>query len=201
VQSHEHPGEGDAPSPHPAGSGPSIPAGIDLTDPDQAGRLLPLVYDELRALAARQLRRERADVPFQPTELVHEAYMRLAGSHGLEWEGRAHFVRLAARAMRQVLIDAARRRDAGRRGGDWHRITLTANIAADGNDTVDAIALHDALARLGAMHKALEALVELRFFAGLTLEQAADTLGVSRRKAAKDWAAARLWLRRELAGS
>jgi RNA polymerase sigma-70 factor, ECF subfamily len=198
VQPIERPGEGDGLSARPVSRGATFPSGLDLSDPVQAGRVFPVVYEELRALAARQIRRERADAMLQPTELVHEAYMRLAGSAGLHWEGRAHFLRLAARAMRQVLIDAARRRNADRRGGAWRRITLDPNVVSESASDFDVLELHEALARLGGLDGALEELVELRFFAGLTLDQAAAALGVSRRKAAKDWAAARLWLRREL---
>ena len=194
----ERPGSREGASPKPVSGDVTFPRDVDLSDPVQASRLLALVYDELRALAARQLKRERADVPLQATELVHEAYLRLAGGAEVRLENRAHFIRLAARAMRQVLIDAARRRHANRRGGAWRRITLTTGLAGEPDDAFDVLDLHQALTRLGALDNNLETLVELRFFAGLTLDEAADTLGVSRRKAAKDWAAARLWLRREL---
>jgi RNA polymerase sigma factor (TIGR02999 family) len=153
----------------------------------------------LRTLAARQLRREGNAFSFQPTALVHEAYLRLAHGAPIEWEGRAHFYGIAARAMRQVLVDAARRRNAGRRGASPKRVTLDSSVI-NGDPEDHAITdLHEALERLGALDVTLERLVELRFFTGLTLDEAADALGVSRRKAAKDWAAARLWLRRELA--
>jgi RNA polymerase sigma factor (TIGR02999 family) len=174
---------------------------LDLSDAAQAEELLRLVYAELRSLAARQLRSERAGHTLQPTALVHEAYMRLARGPALEWQSRAHFFRIAARAMRQVLVDSARRRAAGRRGGAWRRVTLNAEIADDASADHDILDLHDALERLGRLDSALEQLIELRFFSGLTLDETADALGVSRRKAAKDWAAARLWLRRELSAS
>ena len=174
---------------------------LDLADPAQAEELLSLVYSELRGLAARQLRRERDGHTLQPTALVHEAYLRLAGGSPLEWEGRAHFFRVAARAMRQVLVDSARRRSAGRRGGAWQRVTLSPDVAGDESSDQDVLGLHEALERLGRLDASLERLIELRFFTGLTLEETADVLGVSRRKAAKDWSAARLWLRRELAGA
>ncbi len=173
----------------------------DLSDPTQAQELLLLVYDDLRALAARQLRREGAGHTLQPTALVHEAYLRLAGGRPVDWEGRSHFYRIAARAMRQVLVDEARKRKASKRGGAWRRITLEPELVSDESDTTDVLALHEALVRLGELDPALERLVELRFFTGLTLDETASSLGVSRRKAAKDWAAARLWLSRELAGA
>lgn len=173
---------------------------FDPSDPTQANELLALVYDELRAVAARQLGRERDAHTLQPTALVHEAYLRLFRSP-VEFEGRAHFFRIAARAMRQVLVDAARRRDAARRGAGATRITLDPEMAGGDSADLDVLALHDALERLGQLDPPLERLIELRFFSGLTLDEAAAALGVSRRKAANDWAAARLWLRRELAAS
>jgi RNA polymerase sigma factor (TIGR02999 family) len=174
---------------------------LDLSDAAQADELLRLVYAELRSLAARQLRSERAGHTLQPTALVHEAYVRLARGPALEWQSRAHFFRIAARAMRQVLVDAARRRSAARRGGGWRRVTLSAEMVSEEPAEHDVLDLHEALERLGRLDSSLEQLIELRFFSGLTLDETADTLGVSRRKAAKDWAAARLWLRRELSAT
>jgi len=190
----------EAPSSNPSSSRVSeILRGFDISDPSQANELLTLVYGELRSLAARQLRREGDAHTFQPTALVHEAYLKLAQGPSIPWEGRAHFYGVAARAMRQVLVDAARKRDAGRRGGDLQRVTLNSDVMIDDRGEHGVMDLHEALERLGRMDESLERLIELRFFAGLTLDEAADALGVSRRKAAKDWAAARLWLRRELA--
>lgn len=173
---------------------------LDLTDPKQAEELLAIVYDELRQIAGRQLRGERADHTLQPTALVHEAYLRLVDASDLNWEGRGHFFGTAARAMRQVLVDHARRRNADKRGGGWERVTLDTGLAEADAVAADVLDLHAALQKL-ALHDAdLARLVELRFFAGLTLDEAADALGVSRRKAAKDWSVARLWLQRELGG-
>ncbi len=169
----------------------------DLSDPSQADALLPLIYDELRVMAARHMRRERAGHTLQPTALVHEAYLRLAQGAPPVFQNRTHFFRVAARAMRQVLVDAARRRDAEKRGGGWQRVTLEPDVAPIAGD-YDLIDLHETLARLGEMDAQLERLVELRFFTGLSLDEAAQALGISRRKAANDWAAALLWLRREL---
>ena len=171
---------------------------LDLSDPKQAEELLSAVYDELRQLARGKLRHERADHTLQPTALVHEAYLRLVDGNAVGWESRRHFFGTAARAMRQVLVDHARRRAAGKRGGDWERVTLTTGIGEEHSDVAPVLDLHDALEKLVARDEDLARLVELRFFAGLTLDEAADTLGISRRKVAKDWAVARVWLRREL---
>lgn len=162
---------------------------------------MALVYQELRALAARQLRDERPGHTLQPTALVHEAWLRLVQGIPTELEGRTHFFRVAARAMRQVLVDSARRRAAGRRGGDQRLVTLDPELVAEDFAAAELLDLHEALHRLGRLDGTLEQLIELRFFSGLTLDEAAAALGVSRRKAAKDWAVARLWLRRELAGN
>ncbi|MDT8340247.1 MAG: ECF-type sigma factor [Longimicrobiales bacterium] len=174
--------------------------GLDLSDPAQADTLLRVVYDELRRLAGAQMRGERADHTLQPTALVHEAYIRLVDDSDLVWESRGHFFRTAARAMRQILVDHARRRNAAKRGGGANRVTLDADAGWEEAVTADILDLHRALERLEARARPLAALVELRFFGGLTVEEAADCLGVSPRKAAKDWAAARLWLQRELEG-
>ena len=172
--------------------------GLDLADPTQADRLLRLVYDELRRLAGAQMRGERADHTLQPTELVHEAYIRLVDSSDLTWESRGHFFGTAARAMRQILVDHARHRNAAKRGGGADRVTLDPGAVWEEAVTADILDLHRALEALEARARPLAALVELRFFAGLSVEEAAECLGVSPRKAAKDWAAARLWLQREL---
>jgi RNA polymerase sigma factor (TIGR02999 family) len=171
---------------------------LDLSDARQVESLLAIVYDELRALAARHLRGERRGHTLQPTALVHEAYLRLVDSAALGFDSRAHFFGTAAIAMRRVLVDHARRRNAVKRGGAWERVTLATDLADDSRTATDLLDLHAALERLAGLDPQLARLVELRFFAGLTLDEAATLLGVSRRKAAKDWAAARLWLRREL---
>ena len=174
---------------------------LDLSDREQAEELLAIVYDELRQLARRQLQGERAGHTLQATALVHEAYLRLVDARDLRWESRGHFFGTAARAMRQVLVDHARRRNAGKRGGALKRVTLESSVADDDAVAADVLDLHDALERLTANDTELAHLVELRFFAGLTLDETADALGVSRRKVAKDWSVARLWLQRELRAS
>lgn len=170
----------------------------DLRDPTAAEALLRLVYDDLRGVAARQLGRERTDHVLRPTALVHEAWLRLTAGAQIAYEGRGHFFRIAARAMRQVLVDEARRDNSAKRGGAVRPITIDTDIAGEVPHDHEFLDLHDALERLEALDMQLGRLVELRFFTGLTLEEAADALGVSRRKAAKDWAAAKLWLRQQL---
>jgi RNA polymerase sigma factor (TIGR02999 family) len=171
---------------------------LDLSDSKQAEELLAVVYEELRQLARGKLRGERPDHTLQPTALVHEAYLRLVDARTVSWESRRHFFGTAARAMRQVLVDHARRRDADKRGGAWERVTLDTGVAEEDAGPADVLDLHQALEKLSASDTDLARLVELRFFAGLTLDEAAEALGVSRRKVAKDWSVARLWLKREL---
>ena len=173
---------------------------LDLGDSRQAEELLAIVYDELRQLARRQFRGERAGHTLQPTALVHEAYLRLAKLPNPRWESRAHFFGTAARAMRQILVDHARRRSAGKRGGRAERVTLDTSVSGKDPLAADVLDLHDALEHLASNDPDLAHLVELRFFAGLTLDETADALGISRRKVAKDWSVARLWLQRELRG-
>ena len=168
-------------------------------DPAAAEKLLPLVYDELRRLAAQRLSNESAGQTLQPTALVHEAYLRLVDvKHMPQFDGRGHFFAAAAEAMRRVLIDSARRKKADKRGGDWQRLELLdAELAVDSTGE-DLFAVDEALSRLAAQEPDIAKLVELRFFAGTTLKQAADLLDISLRSANRDWAYARAWLRREL---
>ena len=167
--------------------------------------LLPIVYAELRRQARRALRREGAGNTLQPTALVHEAYLRLVGQRPSRWEGRAHFYGVASRCMRQVLVDAARTRRAAKRGGGAQPITLggaeqlvVAPAEAAGDDV---LALDEALTRLAALDPEQARLVELRYFAGLTIDDTAATLGVSPATVSREWTVARRWLRRELARS
>jgi RNA polymerase sigma factor (TIGR02999 family) len=160
-----------------------------------------LLYGELRALAADFLRRERSDHTLQPTALVHEAWIRLSAQAGSPWNDRAHFFAIAAQAMRRILIDHARRRGADKRGGGLQRITLASGITPPLASTeVDLLALDDALVRLAALDERQARVVELRFFAGLTVEEVAVALGVSARTVASEWRLARAWLSRALVG-
>ena len=177
-----------------------------LGDPHAAGQLLPLVYDELRKLAAQRLSREAAGQTLQATALVHEAYLRLVGGDdgdgdGQRWNGRGHFFAAAAEAMRRILVEGARRRRRLKRGGDMGRESLEgAEIAATDDAPEDLLELDAALDRLDAADPVAARLVKLRYFAGLTIAQAAETLGISPRKADFLWSFARAWLRREMGG-
>ena len=169
-------------------------------DPQAASELLPLVYDELRRLAANKMQRENPGQTLQATALVHEAWLRLGGDHQMAWRNRAHFFAAAAEAMRRILIDNARRKSALRHGGHAMRVDFDLDrleLAAAMDDD-QLLALHEALDALAA-HDALKAeLVKLRFFAGLTLAEAAQTLGLSEPTAKRYWSYARAWLYREI---
>ncbi|MGE0479474.1 MAG: ECF-type sigma factor [Phycisphaerae bacterium] len=156
-------------------------------------RLFPLVYEELRALAAAYFRNQPADHTLQPTALVHEAYVKLIQDSPVDARDRSHFMALAARVMRQVLIDHARSRSREKRGAGWERITLAA-VGSAVREPVDVEALEEALQRLAALSERKARLVELRFFGGLSEEQAADVLQISRASAAREWRFARAWL-------
>lgn len=164
--------------------------------------LLPLVYDELHRLAAAYMRRERPGHTIQATALVHEAYLRLLGEKHTRWENRAHFCAIAARSMRQILVERARARGRLKRAGDQQRVTLSDQMEDVNREAaVDVEALDEALTRLGEFDPELARLVELRFFGGLSIEEAADAQAVSPATAKRRWATARAWLRRELSGS
>lgn len=169
----------------------------EAADPEAAERLLGMVYGELRSLAGSLMRRERVDHTLQPTILVHEAWLKLADQGGVDWQGRAHFFGFAARVMRQVLVDHARKHDAARRGGGWARVSLS-NVEPAAEDEFELLAVHDALERFAALDPRAARVVEMRVFGGLTVEEAAAVLGVSPRTVDGDWAVARRWLRREL---
>jgi RNA polymerase sigma factor (TIGR02999 family) len=163
--------------------------------------LLPIVYQELRRLAASYLRRERPGQTLQPTALVHEAYLRLMKDRPDRWQNRAHFCAIAAHSMRQILIERARARGALKRGGARPRVTLDEALVAGGEQSIDLLALDQALERLAEMDPEQARLVELRFFGGLTVEETADALGMSPATVKRHWTVARAWLARELEGS
>ena len=164
-----------------------------------AEELLPLLYGELKGVAVRSMRSERADHTLQPTALVHEAWLRLVGGGGApRFESRRHFVRLAARAMRNVLVDHARARQAQKRGEGQEAASLDAVLAGFEEQHLDLLALHEALERLQEIDAPLARLVELRFFAGLTIEETARALELSTPTVERHWRVARMWLRREL---
>ncbi len=160
--------------------------------------LMPLIYQELRTLAARHLRRERQDHTLQPTALVNEAYMRLAGQNRAKVGGRVHFLSVAAQAMRRVLVDHARRHQAGKRIGKDARVTLITAHGLGGGPDTDVLAIHQALELLKEVNERQAKLVELRHFGGLTNPEAAEVLGVSLGTVERDWKLARLWLFRKL---
>lgn len=172
---------------------------VQAGDREAFDQLLPLVYDELRRVARGQLRRERAGHTLFPTALVHEAYLKLADQgQGVDWQGRAHFLAIASRAMRQILVDYARRKGAEKRGGDWQRTTLTQRQLGVEVRLEDFLSLDAALDRLDRLEPRLRQVVEHRFFAGMTEEEVAEVLGVSARTVQRDWLKARAWLHKEL---
>lgn len=160
--------------------------------------LLAVLYETLKQIARRQLARRRRGAALCTTELVHEAYFKLAGRAGRDWQDRAHFCGVAANAMRQVLVDHARRRNAAKRGRGAEPITLTAGHDAVDPDVIDVLALDAALDRLGELNERLRRVVEYLFFGGMTQEEVATVLGVSTRTVERDWLKAKLFLHREL---
>lgn len=196
-------------TPSPDRAAPAAPAVTELLrawgagDARASDALVPLVYAELRRQAQRALRREGAGHTLQATALVHEAWLRLDGQHDARWESRSQFLAVAAQTMRRILVDHARTRRAQKRGGGAMPITLGGAdraVAAAGAapDAVDVLALDDALARLAVLDPRKARLVELRYFAGLSIPEAAAALGVSLATVGREWAVARMWLRREL---
>lgn len=170
---------------------------------DQQAReqVLPLIYDELRRLAASYLRRERPDHTLQPTALVHEAYIRLIDQRQVDWSNRAQFIGLAAVMMRRILVNHARDRIAAKRGGSAERVPLTIVAEQLGAPEVDLLGLDEALDRLAALDGRKSQIVELKFFGGLTMDEIAATVGVSRATVERDWTFARAWLYRAIADS
>lgn len=163
--------------------------------------LLPVVYQELRRLAASYLRRERPGQTLQPTALVHEAYLRLMKDRPERWQNRAHFCAIAAHSMREILIERARARDAIKRGGHMPRVTLDEAMVGGSAPSFDLLALDEALERLAAIDPEQARLVELRFFGGLTVEETAEAMSISPATVKRHWTMARAWLARELEGN
>jgi RNA polymerase sigma factor (TIGR02999 family) len=189
----------DAVSPHPA------PAKVtELLRECRGGshealnRLLPVVYGELRALARRHLSHERRVHTLQATALVHEAYLKLVDQRNAQWQNRAHFFSLAARIMRRILVDHARRRKRAKRGSTATHVTLLEGLAACEPREIDTLALEDALTELERLDPQQSRIVELRFFGGLTIDEIADVLGVSAGTVKREWRTARIWLSRQL---
>ena len=186
--------EADAPGPEPISQ---LLAEWANHDPGARDRLVPVVYEELRRLAHHYMRGERESHTLQTTALVNEAYLRLAGVDGLRWRDRAHFFAMAATLMRRVLVDYARQRGRDKRGAGVSVISLDENAIAP-QPAVDVVALDEALERLATVDPQQGRVVELRFFAGLSVEETAEALGVSPATVKRDWATAKLWLYNEL---
>jgi RNA polymerase sigma-70 factor (ECF subfamily) len=167
-------------------------------DDSAVNLLLPLVYDELRALAETYLARERRGITLQATALVHEAYLRLVNQDEVQWQNRAHFFAVAAQAIRRILVDHARSHGRQKRGGRRERVRLEDTVAVAPERDVDLIGLDEALGRLGALSARQAQVVEMRFFGGLSLAEVASVLKVSLRTVGNDWRMARAWLRHEL---
>jgi RNA polymerase sigma factor (TIGR02999 family) len=172
---------------------------INQGDRSAKDRLWSLVYPSLHSIAEQQMRHDRLDQTLQPGALVNEGYLRLAEQSGAHWEGKSHFLATAASVMRHILVDRARARGARKRGGKAQRMTLEAAEAAVGSRReVDVLALEEALCELARAEPRQARIVELRYFAGMSVEQAAEALSVSPRTVKSDWSAARVWLRRRL---
>jgi RNA polymerase sigma-70 factor (ECF subfamily) len=173
----------------------------DTPDPQArpVDELVPLVYDELRRVAARYLRREAQGNTLQPTALVHEAFLKLAGQRRVDWQGRTHVLAIGAKAMRRILVDHAKRKRRVKRGGGMKRIELDEAAALSPQRDEDLLAIDEALDKLAHIDERQATIVELRFFGGMTVEEVAQVLGVSKRTVESEWTMVRAWLRRELA--
>ncbi len=175
-----------------------ILAAIEQGDANAADKLLPLVYEELRKLAAHKMASEAAGQTLQATALVHEAWLRMVGNEKQKWDGRSHFFAAAAEAMRRILIDRARRKRAARHGGGQQRVDIQEVDLVSPTDDDQLLAVSEALDKLAAQNKLEAELVKLRYFVGMTLEEGAEVLAISARTADNYWAHARAWLFREL---
>lgn len=184
--------------PHSSADVAGLVDGACRGDEQALAALVPLVYDELRRLAARYLRRERPGQTLQATALVHDVYLRLLQDSNLSWQNRAHFFGIAARSMRQILIERARTRGAAKRGGSRIRVTLDPGLVAVEAQSLDLEALDEALTRLEAFDPELARVVEVRFFGGLSIEETAEAIGLSPATVKRRWTLAKAWLAREL---
>jgi RNA polymerase sigma factor (TIGR02999 family) len=175
---------------------------MDARDGDSraADQLLPMVYDRLRALAQELMQQERPGHTLQATALVHEAYLKLVDQQRAQWQDRAHFFAVAAQAIRRILVDHARGHGRAKRGSGRAKLTLNEELAATYDEVVDVVALDDALAQLAEGHPQHARITEMRFFAGLTIEESAAVLGMSTRTVDRHWRYARAWLYRALSG-
>jgi RNA polymerase sigma-70 factor, ECF subfamily len=171
---------------------------IESGDRSAIDRLFAAVYQELRSLAAQFFRREPESNTLQPTALVHEAYVKLVDQRDVDWQGRTHFFAVAAQAMRRILVDRARRRRAAKRGGKQNRLLLDGDLLPGPEPNDDLLAVDEALSKLARLDGRQAQLVELRFFGGLSVTEAAEVLGMPKRSAEREWTMVRAWLRREL---
>lgn len=171
---------------------------VSKGDSNAADRLMPMVYERLRLLAGKLMRDERANHSLQPTALVNEAYMRMTGQTRAQWEGETHFFAIGAKMMRRILVDHARTKNRQKRGGGMHRIELDDDLCVSSRRDEDVLAVEEALEKLAEMDARQAQIVELRFFAGLTVAEVAKVLGVSKRTVESEWTFSRAWLRREL---
>lgn len=167
-------------------------------DSSAAAELLPVVYEELRGLAAGYFKTQRTGHTLQPTALVHEAFLRVVRAEGKEWKDRAHFFRVAAAAMRHILVNYARDHAREKRGGNWQRVPFDDMVGIFEDSAHDLVALDENLSRLSELDRRMAQVVELRFFGGMSVTEAAEVLGVSERTIKKDWNSAKLWLLREM---
>ena len=161
--------------------------------------LMPVVYADLKRVAAGYMRREAPDHALQPTALVHEAFVRLVDQKQVKWRNRAHFFGVAAGMMRRILVDNARRRRAEKRGGGWERVTLAGDeVAPDPHKEIDVLALHESLERLAEFDPQQARIVELRYFGGLTIDETAEVVNISAATVVREWTIAKAWLRADL---
>ena len=174
-------------------------ANMKLGNADAEARLISLLYRDLRRVAGSHMRNERADHSLQPTALVHEAYLRLRKVHSIDWQSRSHFLAVAAHTMRQILVDHARAKHAGKRGLDWNQVSIeVGELSAAPESTVDIVVLDEALGRLETFDHRQAKVVEMRFFGGLSEDEIGAQLGISERTVKREWRIAKAWLYHEL---